>query len=268
MFRISIVYRFCVPILHNFVYPPWFYNSIKYIYNCWVALAYSGISLYQSSWRFICLCSRAFPVSFVVHIGVLLQVFLRALSFRLSVISSPLLTLFHLPYVGSTVGPLDSSLHRDTVTVGPLDTSLPRDTVTLDRLYVQPIILGTSGFLRTVETLLSELHLTETRVNRNVCQALRFPELLAARHLWASRCQFAVKSWHVCFLQCSFNVWCDGDCKQWRLNETCCDDNWTEIGGCETNWKWRDLAKRRGGFRCWHINGLRLGKIETRRTFV
>ena len=110
--------------------------------------------------------SMVFPVSFVVHIGVLLQVFLRALSFRLSVISSPLFTLFHLPYVGSTVGPLDSSLHRDTVTVGPLDSSLHRDTVTLDRLYVQPIILGTSSFLRTVEPRLSELRLTETSVRR------------------------------------------------------------------------------------------------------
>jgi hypothetical protein len=38
----------------------------------------------------------------------------------------------------------------------------------------------------------------------------------------------------------------------------------------EMNYKWRDLAKCHGGFRCWHINGFRLGEIEikTQRTFV
>jgi hypothetical protein len=79
-----------------------------------------------------------------------------------------------------------------------------------------------------VESRLSELHLTETRVNWNACQALRFPELPVARHLWASRRQFAVKSWRVrtsgkltCvrFLQCSFKISFNSDSKQSRLNE-------------------------------------------------
>jgi hypothetical protein len=66
----------------------------------------------------------------------------------------------------------------------------------------------------TVEPRLSELRLTETRVNRNACQALRSPELPAARHIWASPRQFVVKSWlcgrvsnwRVCCLQCSCNI--------------------------------------------------------------
>jgi hypothetical protein len=96
----------------------------------------------------------------------------------------------------------------------------------------------------TVEPRLSELRLTETRVNRNACQLLRFPELSAATHLWGPPSQFVVKSWRVqmsgkltcvCFLQCSFNIPFNSDSKECQLDETCCNDNWTEIGGCETN---------------------------------
>jgi hypothetical protein len=134
----------------------------------------------------------------------------------------------------------------------------------------------------TVEPRLSELRLTETRVNRNACQALQFPELPAARHLWASPRQFVTKSWRVrtsgkltCVCVCAsysavltFCVTVIANSVSYTI--TCCNNNWTEIGGCETNWKWRDLAKCRGGFRYWHINGFRLGKIEieTRRTLV
>jgi hypothetical protein len=85
---------------------------------------------------------------------------------------------------------------------------------------------------------------TSVILNQNARQVLRFPEQPAARHLWASPHQFVVKTWQmrtsgkwtcVRFLQYSFKISFNSDSKQCRLNETCCNNNWTEIGGCGAN---------------------------------